>query len=120
LVIGAELLGGIYAEARLPACDHPVRVRGLGGSICNYACNFFAGQAAQHCVDHAGGVLAIGLLRELDTFADGGVGGDAVEKQELVGAEAQRDDDAEVHVGIGFGEPGGDLAIEHALPAQRA
>ena len=91
----------LFAEPGAPAIHHPARVRRGGIRAQALQLRPFAQQAAQKRVGKPGHLRPVGLLGKLDALVDRGVRRDAVEEQELVRTEPQRDDDAQVHVGAG-------------------
>ena len=61
-----------------------------------------------------------GLLGQLHALVDGGAGGDAVQMQDLKGAEAQGDEDFGIEPGVGAREQRVHLVVETDLPAEHA
>ncbi len=60
------------------------------------------------------------LLCQLHAFIDGRVVGNAVEKPELEGAEAESDQDFRIKFGVGTLQQRANLLIEPKLPAKHA
>ena len=90
------LVAGGAAVVGDPALDEPMRVsealgEGGGALVNGLAGRLLTREVAEDGVDHAGGVRFVGGSAEFDALAEGGVGGDAIEVQELEGSKAEGD-----------------------------
>jgi hypothetical protein len=85
---------------------------GFGGRL--------AGELAEDGVDHSGGMGVAGGADQLDRFAEGGVGGDAVEVLELEGSHTEGGGDRGGEGLVGALEEGVHASVEGDLPAEDA
>ena len=93
---------------------------GGGALVDGEAGRFLAGDVAQDSVDHAGCVRVAAGAREFDALVERSVRGDAVEVDELEGAEAERDGDSIGEALIGALEEGLNAGVEGDLTAEGA
>jgi hypothetical protein len=126
LLVGfADLQGGFATPGVGPALDEPARMAealGEGGYrlVDADAGLLGGGYLAKDGVDHAGGVGLVGGAAELDAFAEGGMGGDAIEVEELKGSDAEGDGYRLGEALLGTLEEGADAGVECYLPAQNS
>ena len=119
----ADFEGGFASVGVGPALYEPA---GMGEALCKGCYRLVdagpgflgGGHLAQDGVDHAGGVGFACGSAEFDALAEGGVGGDAVEVQELEGSEAEGDGYWFCKALLGALEEGADAGVDCDLPAE--
>ena len=121
----ADLQRGLAAIGGDPSLHQPLRMTepfGEGGDRLEDALAgpLRHGQLAQDGVDHAGRMGLTGSAAQLDALAQNGVGGNAIEMQQLKGTHPQGQRDRLCQSLFGPLQQGSNARVERNLPAQHA